>query len=367
MNDSKKNIRFESLDGLRGIAALLVAYIHFHVQTRIFPTQVEESLYLMVDLFFVLSGFVLCVATNGYTKYSFFGFVLWRLKRLYPLHLFTLFIFIVIEVAYFCAQSNGFFEGSRQAFTEPRPLLGILTNLLLIHASGFFQGHGWNGPSWSVSAEFLANIAFFSLVVSMKLNRVVVLIVVIVLSFMVLCLYSPDYMHTELDYSVFRALYGMAFGYITWWVWNSFPNLCRRFSMLKVNTFQIFSFSVVAIFMFVAGTGAWSLLSPVVFAIFLYSLLIEGGGVTKILSFKLFTYLGAISYSIYLIHPILVTLIKYAIKLLPYDIAVEIEGGRFRIISFGGEMYDVIAIITYLGLLICISALSARYVERKTW
>ena len=51
-------VRFEALDSLRGIAALGVAWGHFYGPPIAGGTR-QFAFYLLVDLFFVLSGFVL--------------------------------------------------------------------------------------------------------------------------------------------------------------------------------------------------------------------------------------------------------------------------------------------------------------------
>ena len=54
-----KSKRYEALDGLRGIAALLVVLFHIHWTNHITNTNAIRHAFLFVDLFFMLSGFVL--------------------------------------------------------------------------------------------------------------------------------------------------------------------------------------------------------------------------------------------------------------------------------------------------------------------
>ena len=52
--------RYEILDGLRGVAALMVIFFHcFETYIPQFGTQIINHGYLAVDFFFVLSGFVI--------------------------------------------------------------------------------------------------------------------------------------------------------------------------------------------------------------------------------------------------------------------------------------------------------------------
>src|ERR1700759_5648029 len=94
-----------NLTPLRGIAAILVAVFHFEMTAgRFVPastTMFFEKSYLMVDLFFVLSGFIMLhvygrafdgVLAKGQVRHFFLA----RFARTYPLHLFTLLLLVVI-------------------------------------------------------------------------------------------------------------------------------------------------------------------------------------------------------------------------------------------------------------------------------
>ena len=355
--------RFESLDGLRGIAAILVAYVHFHMESRLLPSEIENSLYLMVDLFFVLSGFVLAHATSDYSRFRFKSFIGWRLKRLYPLHLVTLAVFVFLELLIYIFQASGYFDGERRAFTAPRPVEGILTHLLLIHASGFFPTHGWNGPSWSVSAELIANVVFFIVRKGAKLFDAG-LAVIAIASALVIVEFSEDYMHTELDLSVFRAIYGIVVGYFLWRVWRSL----RVIESNKVaSVVQLAVAAGVVGYMFIAQKTSYSIFAPLVFSAFILSLILFDKGVIGLaLSAKPFVYLGLISYSVYLVHPILITSFKYGQVLVFGDWVGKLDSGdRFSVYTAGSGAADISIIFGYLIMLVIVSTLSYKYVERK--
>ena len=111
--------------------------------------------YLGVELFFTLSGFILChvyldsVADGGF---RYFGFLWARLARIYPLHLATL---AGVGVMALAAQAAGrTIEASVLSWSS------LPANLLLVHAWGFAPVAGWNHPSWSISAEWFAYLTF---------------------------------------------------------------------------------------------------------------------------------------------------------------------------------------------------------------
>jgi peptidoglycan/LPS O-acetylase OafA/YrhL len=85
-SDSKARLRFATLDALRGMGALTVMAGHAGVMLNGYS---PHFMYLSVDMFFVLSGFVLAHAYDnefhrGLTAYSFLRS---RVKRLYPIYL----------------------------------------------------------------------------------------------------------------------------------------------------------------------------------------------------------------------------------------------------------------------------------------
>jgi peptidoglycan/LPS O-acetylase OafA/YrhL len=110
--------------------------------------------YLAVDFFFVLSGFVIAY------RYPFDridigklrAFLRARLARIYPLHVFMCMLF-TLNVAALA------FSG-RSVPPDRYDPLGLLFNLILVQAWGFFSELTWNVPSWSISAEWFVYIMY---------------------------------------------------------------------------------------------------------------------------------------------------------------------------------------------------------------
>ncbi len=155
MNDPT-NIK--PLTALRFFAAMWVVVFHF------WPNLVGEAAglpdvvsrgYLGVELFFVLSGFILChVYLPAMEKgtFSYKGFLWARIARVYPLHIATL---VGVGVMALSAIAAGF-------SIDPHILSwpSLPANLLMVHAWGFAPVAGWNHPSWSISAEWFAYLSF---------------------------------------------------------------------------------------------------------------------------------------------------------------------------------------------------------------
>ena len=163
-----KEIR--ALTGLRGIAAIVVFFAHTRETlenrglTLHVPTLVER-LFLssgrQVDIFFVLSGFILALIYRDWfavsvTREAYGGFLKRRFARIYPLHVFMLLLviaFVYAAHAFHARTINGL---------ERYDISSLPAYFLLVQAWGFLgtdPGH-WNRPSWSVSIEALAYLIF---------------------------------------------------------------------------------------------------------------------------------------------------------------------------------------------------------------
>jgi peptidoglycan/LPS O-acetylase OafA/YrhL len=96
----------ENIQALRGIAALLVLYAHVRMLMRLFypaiPGNMADGGGIGVDLFFVISGFVICLTANK-RHHSASDFILARIARVVPFYLaatlFHLFLHLIIPVA----------------------------------------------------------------------------------------------------------------------------------------------------------------------------------------------------------------------------------------------------------------------------
>ncbi len=86
-------IKIEELESIRGLAALLIVFHHIPKWNPILDTKIINNGYLMVELFFVLSGFVIfsAYANKIGDKRDLLRFQFLRFGRLYPVHLLFLF------------------------------------------------------------------------------------------------------------------------------------------------------------------------------------------------------------------------------------------------------------------------------------
>ena len=109
--------KLQSFETYRGFAALMIAAVHFNVNSPLSTHSLANGLF--VHFFFTLSGFVMYL--NYHNKLIDFSsvknFLKKRFFRLYPLHLLFLIIFLIIEVSKYFAQIKYGLVANNEAFS----------------------------------------------------------------------------------------------------------------------------------------------------------------------------------------------------------------------------------------------------------
>lgn len=159
---------YELLDGLRGVAALLVVFYHIFEGLSFAAGGTLISTinhgYLAVDFFFILSGFVIGYAYDDRWKRNMTlgNFFTRRLIRLHPM----IIMGTIIGAITFCIQGSVQWDGSHVATSAV--MLALLAAMFFIPAypgAGYdVRGNGeifsLNGPSWSLFFEYIGNILY---------------------------------------------------------------------------------------------------------------------------------------------------------------------------------------------------------------
>ena len=159
---------YEILDGLRGVASVLVVTFHvFETFTggNRFINKINHG-YLAVDFFFLLSGFVVAYAYDDrWGKMSQWDFYKRRLIRLQPMVVMG----SVVGAALFYFQAGSVFPNIHQT-TVLTTLFVMFVGCTLIplplsmDIRGWQEMHPLNGPAWSLFFEYIANILYASLI-----------------------------------------------------------------------------------------------------------------------------------------------------------------------------------------------------------
>jgi peptidoglycan/LPS O-acetylase OafA/YrhL len=144
--------RLASLDSLRGIGAVMVMLYHttyaaFGGANGLGIALMLRRGYLAVDMFFILSGFVLAHVYgnefgNSLAPNRLGAFIWARLARIYPVHL----VAIVLMLRLF---------GQAESVSGH----ALVMNVLLLQGP-WLQHASWNEPAWSISAEWHAYLLF---------------------------------------------------------------------------------------------------------------------------------------------------------------------------------------------------------------
>jgi len=301
------NNHIKQLDVFRALAALSVCAVHFTYDT-FFTKYFAQGLF--VQLFFTLSGFVICLNyIEKLQKISVFkSFLIKRFKRLYPLHLFFLIIFGIIELLkYFVFLEYGI-EANNKVF-ETNNFKNFLLNLFFLQH--FAESYSFNTPSWSISVEIMLYISFGILtLLSRKLIFFVCFLYVIYFLIFLNNLYGSALSLNAFYSGFFSFSIGCLFCLIykkkNFYFHKKIPNFLYFF-LIFIFLIEIFYFRKLS---------NYSYLYSIIFGLIFYiSCFLNSNFVLyKFFFNKFFIYLGKISYSIYLSHLLIFYLLNNTLR-----------------------------------------------------
>ncbi len=303
-------VDFPVLTALRGVAAWVIVLYHFRLEIGLDhwrPLQVViEWGYLAVDLFFIMSGFVIGLTAFAALRVPtsravlrFWGF---RLARIYPLHLTMLLVMLINPLAIH------FLSSAHEIGDRYDPIYFVLS-LLLVQNWGFTDFVAWNIPAWSISTEWAAYLSFP--IVTWLVCRTVttaaravagVALVLILLAMLSLAfgglgthLWSFGLIRCLLEFTVGLLLY-QAWLQRSEWNWSGDAVLCAGVVLL------------------VTGASAQipdGLFAPLGLLLLVLAGVRQGRLTSRLLLHPVFLFLGEISYSTYLVHYFLRDWVKF--------------------------------------------------------
>lgn len=305
---------YDLLDGLRGVAALMV--IFYHVFEAFATSPIDQRFnhgYLAVDFFFILSGFVIGYAYDDRWKtMTTKDFIKRRLIRLHPMVV----LGAVLGVIAFCIQGCEKWDGTQVSISMV--MLALLINLFLIPAvpgSGpEIRGNGemfpLNGPSWSLFFEYIGNIMYALFIRRMSTKALTALIVLAgigLASFVIFNFSGAGHLGvgwTMEEYNLIggflRVLFSFSIGLL----------MSRVFKPIPVKgAFWICSLAIVVLLsMPYVGNGEALWMNGIydsVCAILIFPMLVylgASGKTTDKHSARICKFLGDISYPLYMVH-----------------------------------------------------------------
>lgn len=350
-------MKFEALDAFRGIAAIMVLLFHSIFYFKEIPNPLVLHSDLFVDFFFILSGFVMSHAYQDKIKLSlsFKNFMIIRFARLYPLHLFTLLIWVPYVIAQIFVYSYGI--GSTNP-AEKQNFHSFFLNLFFLQTFAPPSGAGWNWPSWSVSVEFYLYLLFFYFFRLIHKYYIIYFVLVIFTCYSLLSFF-PDPLLTN-HIAFLRGIGGFFVGLFLYEI--------HRLKLIKINSFFIatlLEFLTLVGIIFSVSNYSKDLYSSYLLSILLFSLGVyfysiqSIGIITKILQIKLFQFLGQISFSIYLLHGLILAISSNIAVYLFKLPKVILECGKEAIISNYSLLINTILIL----IVIILAKYSFRYIE----
>jgi peptidoglycan/LPS O-acetylase OafA/YrhL len=245
-----------------------------------------------VDFFFVLSGFVLSHALiKRPVRKLTFAFA--RLARLYPLHLATL-----------AAMLSFVPYDQTQAFTTK----GLFLNVVMLQGFGIIPSLTWNGPAWSIGVEFFVNVLILYPVVRYRailpasaLAGCAFVAIVTTWGFG-FAYYNFQFGLGFVSAGMLRGIGGILVGYL---ICEAYLFMRTRVDanrhVLPATVIEVIGL-VALLFSLWTNSEYWISLPVVLSATLVLQMTLVPGHISRLLQCAPFPYLGAISYSIYLIH-----------------------------------------------------------------
>lgn len=357
--------RFSALDGWRGICALLVAIYHFSTTSHIGQWGLVRHAYLFVDFFFVLSGFVISFAYwDRLQTWRAAGVMMWRrMGRLWPLHVAMLAAFVALELAVpIVAGWAGVQRNAAGAFDpgSSAQLSAIPTNLLLLHGLGIHDRLTWNHPSWSISAEVWTYALFAVAVVATRGRTLVVAGLLALGAWLAVASLSTRYIAVDYELGLLRCVVGFMAGHVVYRLLHAMPRALPVTTSCEIMT-------VVAIGLFVAWAGRTplELAAPVVFAAAVWVFAHEGGAVSRVLKAGPLAGLGLVSYSIYMVHALVIALIHRALTVVEQglDMRLTLREGSQVVVAIGDAWAMDVFVAVYALVVVSIALLTWRFIE----
>jgi peptidoglycan/LPS O-acetylase OafA/YrhL len=310
-------------------------------------TPVFRRSYLMVDLFFVLSGFIISYVYAADRKANMpwselKSFLVTRFARVYPLHVVGLLYLTLFTVA-----STLLLAFTGRDYTElgPRAFGDWLAQLLLLNA--WVPNHfEWNVPSWSISAEAFAYFLFPLLVTAHVRGRRTAEFVFLAgsLAFYSFVLATSRSLDITVGLAPARCIAGFVLGVLAYF---------HRGIALQLSDRTLSLIQLVGVAWALAALASWTadpLIIPA-FVLIVFSTWPDRGVIASLLSGALPRWLGEISYSVYLLHvPIGATLWFLWSHLEPR-------------LGFGPALSRTIWLSMIFFAVLSISTLSYKYVE----
>ena len=310
--------RIPELDGLRGLAILLVLSFHYINNNLLHSTgklgrllaKLTSFGWVGVDLFFVLSGFLISsiLFRNKESKKYFSTFYLRRIIRIIPNYYLLIFIFLIILAIPFF-RDNDFLTGNN--------VIPIWSYYTMVH--NFYMAHFQNlgtaamSVTWSIGIEEQFYIVFPLLVYFTHYKWLPVMLIAAIV---IACFLRMSYIGWIPAYVLLPCrMDAISFGALVAWInyYYDLKSLATKYFMpLIVIMAADAAFAGYLYFKYEDLGPVKNTLFAIVFAILLVLALTHNNSLYgSILRNRILTWLGTISYSLYLFHYLILGLFQH--------------------------------------------------------
>lgn len=347
-------VRIQELESLRGIAALLIVIYHMPKWNGFLDVGIIENSYLLVDLFFVLSGFVIYRAYSNKissTK-SLFVFQFLRFGRLYPVHLLFLLIYMLMEIAKYLANVRYGLQGVNTRPFAGNNAVAFVENIFLVQAIGpTGNAFTFNYVVWSISVEFYAYAVFGAVILLAKRRHREIFTLFSIVS-LIFLLSKPENI-SGFDF-LLRCFSGFFMGCLTAiaaaWAKPRMPGSISLMIALIIGVYlqeKTRGYSDTAMFF---------LSSALIFSV----VCSKSGFLGRLLNFSPMIWLGSVSYSVYMCHPTVELMANQFVRIVLKRPGEFIHGRQVPQLPFDEALIAVS--LTVIAVMI-VSMFVGRYVE----
>ena len=358
-------MRIVVLDSLRGLFAVSIVLLHSPFQGSLHYNSFVSNSADFVDFFFVLSGFVITLAYDTYVRdgRTLAEFMIRRVGRLWPLHVFVLLMFLLMIAVKIVASRLGLFSADL-TFSNLEIEHYALENFFLVQAFRNETVFWLNFPSWSISVELWVYVAFGLLCLTPRFLPFAAIAIIVLAAAVIQGLLDPGFGHF-FGYGLFRGLCYFFLGYLTCLLW-------RRLRERPLPAPHLLETGLVVLIVWEVAFGNGPVkfyLLPLTFALTILVFAWEAGIVSRLLRTRPLLALGAWSYSIYMIHILVFSVFGLGLRVVERTMRWNLHSPDLldptvnELTDLGAPLINDIAMICIAAVVVACASVTYRLIE----